>query len=71
MKSMLDEQFRATKVLTWAGLFFIATLHAQGQWYVQQLPISQPLTDIYFADTVHGWVQAFDGLFHNTDGGVH
>ncbi len=41
------------------------------QWTIQQLPTSQPLTDIYFADTVKGWVRGKDGLFHTTDGGLH
>ncbi len=39
------------------------------QWVVQQLPTTQLLRDVYFADTSNGWVVGVDGIFHTTDAG--
>src|ERR1043166_532000 len=55
-------------------LFVACTLfdpvQSVAQWTIQQLPTTQQLTDIYFADTSNGWVVGFDGIFHTVDGGL-
>ncbi|GEM_PF-1803430 len=40
------------------------------QWVVQQVPTTERLTDVYFADTREGWVSSWSGIFHTIDGGV-
>lgn len=51
--------------------FFIFLLSgfANAQWVVQQVPTTNALIDVYFADTLQGWVTERDGIFYTSDGG--
>ncbi|MBI3364773.1 MAG: T9SS type A sorting domain-containing protein [Ignavibacteriae bacterium] len=53
-------------------MFFLlfAVSASNGQWTVKQLPTTERLTDIFFADTLSGWITSFGGTFHTTDGGI-
>ncbi len=46
-------------------------IHAKAQWVVQQVPTTNALRDVYFADTTNGWVTCSDGIFHTHDGGYN
>lgn len=48
-------------------LLMPCVIHAQ--WSLSQLPTTQPLSDVYFADSLNGWVSSFVGIFHTTDAG--
>lgn len=49
---------------------FLFSTYSSAQWVVQQVPTTDILIDIYFADSSHGWVTAgYDGIFYTSDGG--
>ena len=50
--------------------FLMFCFCANAQWIVQQVPTTNTLYDIYFADTSNGWVTSDDGIFHTADGGI-
>jgi photosystem II stability/assembly factor-like uncharacterized protein len=58
---------RKTQLLFLIFLFFTV---ANAQWVVQQVPTTNMLYDIYFADSSNGWITSDDGIFHTTDGGI-
>ena len=60
--------FKCVTIVLICFLAFHSTL-IYAQWTVQQLPTTQALTDVYFADTSNGWICGVDGIFHTTDGG--
>lgn len=47
---------------------FTWTLYCQ--WTLHQLPTTEPLTDVYFSDSLNGWIAGYGGIFHSTDGGL-
>ncbi len=50
-------------------LIFLFFVTANAQWIVQQVPTTNRLYDVYFADSSEGWVTGYDGIFHSIDGG--
>lgn len=48
---------------------FLLCVCSSAQWIVQQVPTTNELYDVYFADSTEGWVTAYDGIFHTSDGG--
>ena len=51
-------------------LFILLYCSINAQWIIQEVPGTNGLADIYFADTSEGWVTAFDdGIFYTSDGG--
>ena len=51
-------------------LFLLISFCTNAQWIVQQVPTTNALYDVYFADTSQGWVTGRDGIFHTADGGI-
>jgi photosystem II stability/assembly factor-like uncharacterized protein len=49
--------------------FVFFSICTNAQWVVQQVPTTNILLDIYFADSSNGWVSGDDGIFHTSDGG--
>jgi len=49
--------------------FLLYCFCTNAQWFVQQVPTTNVLIDIYFADSSQGWVTGRDGIFHTSDGG--
>ncbi len=50
-------------------ILLIASCVTRGQWDVQQLPIADDLSGVYFSDTLRGWVSGGGKLLRTTDGG--
>lgn len=50
--------------------FFFSATNNYAQWVVQQLPTTQRLGDVYFADSSNGWVVGDSAVYHTTNGGV-
>jgi photosystem II stability/assembly factor-like uncharacterized protein len=49
---------------------FLSCICCRAQWELQQVPTTNTLYDVYFADSSEGWVTAsYDGIFHTSNGG--
>jgi photosystem II stability/assembly factor-like uncharacterized protein len=69
---VIASRYRMGRGIVIAFLSFLVFIPSQNyaQWAIQQLPVHVYTNDIYFADSVNGWVAAGTHLLHTTDGGT-
>lgn len=59
------------RTISWAiGLNLMVVFNSQGGWTAYQSPTLQALSDVYFADSLSGWVCGVEGIFGTADGGT-
>jgi len=61
---------RCRDLLFFFYIVVILNTPTEAQWYQTGSPTANDINDVYFSDSLNGWLASDDGIFRSTNGGI-